>query len=197
MSVYGVISGLLLISGHYQLLAFPALIGGLHYLKMVNGVTSITTSYDMQKLQKRNKQFRQVFEELKLAIEDNEECRPYFISKDTVLIHNPFFDYFQYREKQQVDKLDQQRDRLLFECSVQDATTGAEGKIQSIVVMRKIEKTTYFESCNLHLTKPENKKIKLVKFNVDAEEEEIYPKDTPRGTQRSRSSQDGDLHQKM
>ena len=74
-----------------------------------------------------------------------------------------------------------------------DATSEAEGKIQAMVVFKTFEKTTYFEKLSVFLDKPETKTFRIIQFSVDDEKEEIYPKDTPRGTQRSRSA-DRDTH---
>ena len=62
-----------------------------------------------------------------------------------------------------------------------------------MVVFKNFEKTTYFEKLSVFLEKPESKTFRIIQFSVDEKKEEIYPKDTPRGTQRSRSAE-RDMH---
>ena len=82
---------------------------------------------------------------------------------------------------------------MLFNCQVKDVTTQTRGKIQALVVQKKVDKSTYFEKLTLYMEEPKEEKYILVNLNVDDKREEIYPKDTPRGTQRSRSA-DRDTH---
>lgn len=68
-----------------------------------------------------------------------------------------------------------------------DASTQAEGNVQGLVIHKLIEKRFEIENLTVHLEKPEKKTFKVANFVVDAKAEEIYPENTPRGTQRSKS----------
>ena len=111
----------------------------------------------------------------------------YFSEQDSVLIDNPHFQDFQFRQRGIVNKLDEVRERFLFECRVTDSYTSATGKIQSLVIFRTLDKTTYFESLTLHLEAPEKKRYKIVELSIDDDEEEVYPIDTPSKYDRTRS----------
>ena len=109
MAVYGTAISILMISGNYHLIALPAVAGAIHYLKLAGGSTSFTTSYELSKLHKKNKQLRQVFEELSKELVHNPQLKDYFDNEESVMIYNPTFEDFQFREKGIVSDLDEHR----------------------------------------------------------------------------------------
>lgn len=170
--------------------------GSLHYLLTKNPNASITTSYEMGRLSKRNKEFSVIFENLKKSIWEFSDLKEHIQNQDSLLLHNPKFDYFEFRDKGLVTKKDEVRERMIFTWSFKDAYTSAEGTIQALVIYQPIEKTSYFEKLSVFLSVPEVKTFRVISLSHDLQEkEEVYPKDTPISTQRSRSAQ-GDLHLK-
>ena len=74
-----------------------------------------------------------------------------------------------------------ERKRYLFTCEFQDTGSGAEGKIQALVLWYIKEKMTQYEKFTIVLEKPKYEKINIVDFNLE-DPYEMIPKDTPRGT---------------
>ena len=95
---------------------FPMLAGALHYMKickkvyllnldLVGGYQSITTSYEMHRLGKKTKQFKMVFEDLNKALLSYEPLKEYIIDETTLLIYDPKFEDYQFRQKGIVNTL--------------------------------------------------------------------------------------------
>mmetsp|Transcript_30011 Transcript_30011/g.26581 ORF Transcript_30011/g.26581 Transcript_30011/m.26581 type:complete len:154 (+) Transcript_30011:244-705(+) len=142
-------------------------------MKLEGNFIKPTASYEINK---RYKRFKDVFPVLQQKIAQHKSLSDHFPEENSILIENPYFQDFQFIEKGIVSKLDEQRQRFLFECRVTDSLTGATGKIQSLVVENMLEKTSYFETVTLYLEKPYKEKFKIIKLNFSVEEEEVYPK---------------------
>jgi hypothetical protein len=187
MAIYGTGVGIWWFSGNYFLSVIPLFAGAFHLLYKMGGVSNIQSSIDLNRLQKRNKKFREVFVNLKSIMMGNKEAAKYLLSEETIVIINPVLEDFQFRDKGLVNRLDEKRHRYLFNWKIEDASMHTKGRIQGLVIHKFHDNEFDFEKLTFYLEKPDQKNITLVEFKVDADAEEIYPKDTPKGTQRSKT----------
>jgi hypothetical protein len=118
MYVYSAAILALVGSGNYQFAVLPGFIAALHYMRITSNVTSLTTSIEMNKLQKKNKEYKEVFENTKKLVLEHQPLREHFLGEDTYLLYNPHFEMFDFREKGLVEKLDQERSRFLYTCKI-------------------------------------------------------------------------------
>ena len=147
--------------------------------------------------QKQKEQYRQIFEDLRRLLVNHPELKDYFESEDTLLVHNFKFEPFQYRERGLVSQLDSKRQRNLLNCTILDSYKNTRGKWQGLAIFGMQDNSSYFETLTFYMEKPhENKKFKIVELNVNEEEEEIYPRTTPKVTQRTKSGNKHDKYEK-
>ncbi|CAI2378095.1 unnamed protein product [Moneuplotes crassus] len=152
---YAGAAGLLIMSGSFQLIAIPVLIGSLHYLKVRGNLERPSTSYEMRK----NKQFDTVFPDMLKNITECEELKPYFIEKDSIQIENPQFGETKHR-------MDNLFERYSFECSIADSITSAQAEVHGLLLLDILAKTVEFESLTVHLQEPIKERIRVISYSL-------------------------------
>ncbi|CAI2379657.1 unnamed protein product [Moneuplotes crassus] len=159
--VYAGAVGLLIASGNIHFIAIPALLGGLHYVKLQGSFGKSLSSIKNRK----NNKFQTIFPDLIQLISKHEEAKEYFIEKDSILVENPHFEEFKSKEKILANK-------YLFECRIIDSATSAVATVQGLIHFDINAKSPSFESLTIHMHAPVTKKLKIIDLLMESKDEE-------------------------
>ena len=89
-----------------------------------------------------------------------------------LIIENPSFHPFSFRESGMAGRVDDSSTRYAFDCHFRDIVANTEGRVKSLIVFND-KREAYFESFTVFMEKPIDKIVRVMETKITNEEKEI------------------------